>query len=723
MNETLFEVQHAIEQLQRPPSSAASLTGGPTLSTHPSNPYSVPSNASSGALAQASIRSTHPQHSDEEDDRSLTLPGSNNHAAKTRAALAEKTKANAAAHQLLMDRLNSAPKQLYSAPQSASSSRVSIPELSDIDLSEESGEDDDSRLELHSQGSPRDPHRQRKGPLRSQSSGPRGPIHTALDPSMITDHRPTPAKAHSHHHPRSEDGHDSAVFNSGPFSAAAMALGLAHTPTSAPPNATFSNIHHSRNQSVPYQAHKPKQQSSPSILSDIGFGLRDLGTTSSPLASVLRMSRESSQHTQQPHTSSHGDRDHPSSPSFSKPESTLMSRPVSQDKTPTPNPVSTFTAPTSTPAPNLSSSSGLINKKSDGSPQEHLIKFDGLVPSSLEAPSRRDDLHQRQRSASSVSSSVFVRPQVASPLHPQSPSFSAGPPVSSNHPMAAHTSNSTADSSSAQGSRSRSSSRLERSAGLEDQLTSPATSTFPSISGKTRGAGSSSSIGGLGLMNGLEIKSRVSDPTDWTVADVMEWGKAKGFDEFTISKFSEHEITGDVLMELDMNSLKEIDLIAFGRRVKVTKAIEELRKTLINPKQDTSSPSPRLDSSQSYSPVEPPTSHAYATNAYAHQRSQSTSTSHAGLVGFRTPDLTVHGARQMVAEQPEESEPQAEMIRSTRLSNSDNKGSFSNSANDSKKAAAVSFAGFNRKHEPDLDGSPSRRLYSKSQVSVLTSSV
>lgn len=43
-------------------------------------------------------------------------------------------------------------------------------------------------------------------------------------------------------------------------------------------------------------------------------------------------------------------------------------------------------------------------------------------------------------------------------------------------------------------------------------------------------------------------------------------------------KLLEHEISGDVLVEMDVNTLKEIDLHAFGRRVHINKGIKELRK-------------------------------------------------------------------------------------------------------------------------------------------------
>ncbi|KAE8541780.1 hypothetical protein D1P53_001953 [Cryptococcus gattii VGV] len=59
--------------------------------------------------------------------------------------------------------------------------------------------------------------------------------------------------------------------------------------------------------------------------------------------------------------------------------------------------------------------------------------------------------------------------------------------------------------------------------------------------------------------------------TTWTVDDVVSWAQAKSFDE-------EHEISGDVLLELDANLLKELDIIAFGKRMRIAAAISELRR-------------------------------------------------------------------------------------------------------------------------------------------------
>ncbi|TIB96809.1 PH-domain-containing protein [Wallemia mellicola] len=63
----------------------------------------------------------------------------------------------------------------------------------------------------------------------------------------------------------------------------------------------------------------------------------------------------------------------------------------------------------------------------------------------------------------------------------------------------------------------------------------------------------------------------------WSVERVIEWAVSKGFDTSIKDKLREHEISGDVLIEMDAASLKEIDIVAFGKRVKIANAIKELR--------------------------------------------------------------------------------------------------------------------------------------------------
>lgn len=68
-------------------------------------------------------------------------------------------------------------------------------------------------------------------------------------------------------------------------------------------------------------------------------------------------------------------------------------------------------------------------------------------------------------------------------------------------------------------------------------------------------------------------------PSEWTMDEVIEWLRSKGFDEGVVEKFIEQEITGDVLLELDANILKtEVGIPAFGKRVRIVNAIAELRR-------------------------------------------------------------------------------------------------------------------------------------------------
>ncbi|WWC71495.1 uncharacterized protein I206_105453 [Kwoniella pini CBS 10737] len=64
----------------------------------------------------------------------------------------------------------------------------------------------------------------------------------------------------------------------------------------------------------------------------------------------------------------------------------------------------------------------------------------------------------------------------------------------------------------------------------------------------------------------------------WNVDDVVAWAQAKGFDEGIPDKFREHEITGDLLLELDANLLKELEIPQFGKRMRIAAAISELRR-------------------------------------------------------------------------------------------------------------------------------------------------
>lgn len=72
-------------------------------------------------------------------------------------------------------------------------------------------------------------------------------------------------------------------------------------------------------------------------------------------------------------------------------------------------------------------------------------------------------------------------------------------------------------------------------------------------------------------------------PATWTVEDVVQWSRARGFDEAVSAKFVEHDISGDVLLELDANLLKELDIPQLGKRLRIASAINDLRRPVSNP--------------------------------------------------------------------------------------------------------------------------------------------
>ena len=74
-------------------------------------------------------------------------------------------------------------------------------------------------------------------------------------------------------------------------------------------------------------------------------------------------------------------------------------------------------------------------------------------------------------------------------------------------------------------------------------------------------------------------KLRDTHPSEWNVEEVSDWLRAKGFDDMVCDKFIEQEITGDVLLELDVGVLKsEIGILAYGKRIRIANAIAELRR-------------------------------------------------------------------------------------------------------------------------------------------------
>ncbi|CAO3591763.1 unnamed protein product [Absidia cylindrospora] len=68
-------------------------------------------------------------------------------------------------------------------------------------------------------------------------------------------------------------------------------------------------------------------------------------------------------------------------------------------------------------------------------------------------------------------------------------------------------------------------------------------------------------------------------PEQWDTEQVADWLNQLGFDTI-VDQFIEQEITGDILLELSLASLKELDIDTFGKRFKVHSAILALREEL-----------------------------------------------------------------------------------------------------------------------------------------------
>ncbi|KAI8336561.1 hypothetical protein BC941DRAFT_471102 [Chlamydoabsidia padenii] len=64
-------------------------------------------------------------------------------------------------------------------------------------------------------------------------------------------------------------------------------------------------------------------------------------------------------------------------------------------------------------------------------------------------------------------------------------------------------------------------------------------------------------------------------PEDWSAEQVGSWLGLMGFSDMA-STFKDQEITGDILLELDVESLKELNVTTFGKRFKIYNAIKVL---------------------------------------------------------------------------------------------------------------------------------------------------
>ncbi|KAJ6161245.1 Sterile alpha motif type 2 [Penicillium chermesinum] len=64
---------------------------------------------------------------------------------------------------------------------------------------------------------------------------------------------------------------------------------------------------------------------------------------------------------------------------------------------------------------------------------------------------------------------------------------------------------------------------------------------------------------------------------DWSPQDVVQWMQSLGFESDIVHKFLQNDISGEILLELQSEDLKELDILSFGKRRRIMSSIQSLR--------------------------------------------------------------------------------------------------------------------------------------------------
>ncbi|KAL7282752.1 hypothetical protein ACG7TL_004227 [Trametes sanguinea] len=139
-------------------------------------------------------------------------------------------------------------------------------------------------------------------------------------------------------------------------------------------------------------------------------------------------------------------------------------------------------------------------------------------------------------------------------------------------------------------------------------------------------------------------KKPSTHPSEWTVEEVVDWLKSKGFDQGVCDKFIEQEITGDVLLELDANVLKtEIGIAAFGKRARIVNAISELRRPPSIAESEQHAPPVLTPRSLTHSFQYPGSPHSHPSHSHSHSMQSSAHQSLANSPMYAPPSPSVNG--------------------------------------------------------------------------------
>ncbi|KAI3066737.1 hypothetical protein CBS147343_7197 [Aspergillus niger] len=86
-----------------------------------------------------------------------------------------------------------------------------------------------------------------------------------------------------------------------------------------------------------------------------------------------------------------------------------------------------------------------------------------------------------------------------------------------------------------------------------------------------------------------EPNTKEQEVADWTTQDVVTYMQRCGFDEAVVEKFFINDITGSILLELQAEDLKELDIQSFGKRHRLMACIKDLRSKSATPACDSQS--------------------------------------------------------------------------------------------------------------------------------------
>jgi len=106
-------------------------------------------------------------------------------------------------------------------------------------------------------------------------------------------------------------------------------------------------------------------------------------------------------------------------------------------------------------------------------------------------------------------------------------------------------------------------------------------------------------------------------PYDWTPLDVVRWMRSLGLEDDIVDTFLANDISGSILLELQTEDLKELEIASFGKRHKVMGYINKLRGSGVFTNTDTTSSRPDTASSHTYTMSSRPdtaSSHTYTTS-------------------------------------------------------------------------------------------------------------